>query len=440
MDTVTQVCETLQIVLNEEARQAGRESGFIRRERKLSGASFVQTLVFGWMANPQASLEELSQAAATCGTEISAQGLAERFTESAAACVRQVLEASLTYAVEAAGGSVAALARFKGVYLQDSTVIALPASLASVWRGCGNQSGNSAGLKVQTVFEYQSGRLRLSLHAASAHDSPLQTIALPQGALRLADTGYFHARSFERLNEGQVYWLTRVPAHVQVWENEGRARPLVEWLEQHTVNGQCACACACACDASVCLTGQKLACRLLAQRVTPAVAQQRREQAQAEAQRRGRSVSPGAWALCEWTVMATNLSVAQLSLAEALTLLRLRWQIELLFKLWKSHVVFKEWRSQQPWRILCEVYGKLLMVVVQHWLLLLACWDVPDRSLVKASQTLRKHAFHLAAVLFDLPRLRLALQLICRTVSRCRLNKRQAHPATFQRLMSLGCP
>lgn len=430
MDTVAQVCETLQEVLNVVARQAGRESGFVQRERKLNGASFVQTLVFGWMANPQASLEELSQAAATCGVEISPQGLAERFTEQAAACLRQVLEVSLDYAVEVAGGTLESIARFNGVYLQDSTVIALPASLASVWKGCGNQMGSSAGLKVQTVFEYQAGKLHLSLHPACAHDSPLQTLDLPRGALRLADTGYFQVKSFQALNEGQVYWLTRIPAHVQVWDKDERATSLAEWLEHHAVND--------CCDAPVRLTGQKLACRLLAQRVAPTVAQQRRARAQAEAQRRGRAVSPSAWALSEWTVMATNLAADQVSLAEALTLLRLRWQIELLFKLWKSHASFHDWRSQQPWRILCEVYGKLLMVVVQHWFLLLACWDVPDRSLFKAIQTLRKQAFHLAAVLFDLPRLRLALQLIRRTVSRCRLNKRQAHPATFQRLMSLS--
>ena len=430
MDTVAQVCETLQEVLNVEARQAGRESGFIQRERKLNGASFVQTLVFGWLANPQASLEELSQAAATCGLEISAQGLAERFTEQAAACVRQVLEASLGYAVEAEGGSLAGIARFAGVYLQDSTVIPLPASLASVWKGCGNQAGSSAGLKVQTVFEYQSGRLRLSLHPACAHDSRLQTLDLPKGALRLADTGYFQVTSFQALNERQVYWLTRIPAHVQVWDAENRAHTLADWLERYAGEDGY--------DAPVRLTQQHFACRLLAQRVAPRVAQQRRARLQAEAQRRGRPVSPRAWALCDWTVMATNLALSQLSLTEALTYLRLRWQIELLFKLWKSQAMFQTWRSQQPWRILCEVYGKLLVVVVQHWLLLLACWDVPDRSLFKAVQTLRKQAFHLAAVLFDLPRLRLVLSLLRRTLSRCRLNKRQAHPATFQRLMRLS--
>jgi hypothetical protein len=292
--------------------------------------------------------------------------------------------------------------------------------------------GGSAGLKVQTVFEYQSGRLSLSLHPASAHDNPLQSLDLPKGALRLADTGYFHIDRFQTLNQRQVYWLTRVPAHIRVGEAEGNTQSLVEWLEQHATAG--------CCDAQVHLTGRHFDCRLLAQRVSAAVAQQRRDRAQADAQRRGRAVTPQVLTLCDWTVLATNLSPSQLSLAEALTLLRLRWQIELLFKLWKGQAVFQHWRSHQPWRILCEVYAKLLMLVVQHWFLLLTCWDLPDRSLFKAAQTLRKHAFHLAAVLFDFPRLLLALDLIRRTVSRCRLNKRRAHPATFQRLMSLSFP
>src|SRR5690606_39943570 len=66
-------------------------SEFIQRQRKLNGESFASSVVWGYMAIPQASLAELSQAAALCGVNISPQGLAQRMTASAAECLRQVL-------------------------------------------------------------------------------------------------------------------------------------------------------------------------------------------------------------------------------------------------------------------------------------------------------------------------------------------------------------
>jgi hypothetical protein len=221
MTTIAQVSTALQYVLQEVAEKAGRDSGFIKRERKLSGASFVQTLVFGWMANPSGSLEELSQAAATCGVEISPQGLDARFSARAAECLKQVLEASLSCLVEADGGSIGLLSRFQGVYLQDSTVLGLPAALREIWPNCGNQSGQGAGLKLQTMLEYQSGRLQVSLHPARANDCPLQSLEMPVGALRLADTGYFDLQRFEQLTQRGVYYLSRVPARVRLWDEQG---------------------------------------------------------------------------------------------------------------------------------------------------------------------------------------------------------------------------
>ena len=68
-----------------------------------------------------------------------------------------------------------------------------------------------------------------------------------------------------------------------------------------------------------------------------------------------------------------------LSLEEALVLARCRWQLELLWKLWKSYGRIDESRSQNPWRVLCEIYAKLLGMLVQHWTLLASCWSQPDR-------------------------------------------------------------
>lgn len=47
LTTIQQLSEMLPELLKEDAKRIGRESGFIQRERKFSGASFAQSLVFG---------------------------------------------------------------------------------------------------------------------------------------------------------------------------------------------------------------------------------------------------------------------------------------------------------------------------------------------------------------------------------------------------------
>jgi hypothetical protein len=179
--TILELSEALQNVLIQDANRLGRSSGFIQRQRKLSGASFAQSLVFGWQANPQASLEELCQSAAVSGVHISPQGLQARLNSPQAnQFMRQLLEQSLTYLVVGDSELPSRLAHFTGIYLQDSTTLSLPDSLVSEWRGNGNQVTAKAGIKVQTVFNYQNGALQLQLTEAVRHDCGLQTVALPQ--------------------------------------------------------------------------------------------------------------------------------------------------------------------------------------------------------------------------------------------------------------------
>jgi hypothetical protein len=141
-----------------------------------------------------------------------------------------------------------------------------------------------------------------------------------------------------------------------------------------------------------------------------------------------------AW--CDWTLVVTNAPAALLSLCEALVLLRARWQVELLFKLWKSYGHIDESRSAKPWRVACEVFAKLLAMVVQHWILLTGCWAVPARSLVKAAQTLRQHALHLLCSLSAGAALCAAMATVQRCVATgCRLNRRKKHPNTYQLLL-----
>lgn len=144
-----------------------------------------------------------------------------------------------------------------------------------------------------------------------------------------------------------------------------------------------------------------------------------------------------AWA--DWTLYVTNVPAAQLSLAEAVVLGQARWQIELLFKQWKSDQLVDEWRTSNGWRILCEVYAKLIGSIITHWLIVVSCWGFANRSLRKAGQTIRQHALRLGLGLTDGDQGSAAIRDIQRCLQGgCRLNKRKRHPNTYQFLLDPG--
>ena len=434
MTTIPQVTQAMQACLGESARRAGHESGFVQRASKLGGAEMTQTLVFGWLANPQASWEELAQTAAALGVTISAQGLDQRLGPTAAACLQQVLGEAVQQVVQARAVPVGLLARFQGVYVQDSTTVTLPAALSALWAGCGGGQAagdGAAALKAQVQWELRTGQLSaLILQAGRTADRQAGGLLanLPAGALGLSDLGYFSLERLQSQSEQGSFWLTRVQAGTRLVMADGQNWVVSEWLASQGPASRV--------DTRVCLgAAHQLPCRLLAVRVPVELAQQRRRQLHAEARRRGQPVSRERLALADWTVYVTNVPAEQLSLEEAWILARVRWQIELLFKLWKSHGQIDEWHSGKPWRILCEVYAKLLGQLLQHWIILVSCWDCPDRSLVKAAQTIRKYALCLASAFGQGPELERALAVVQRCLATVgRLNQRRRAPSTAQLL------
>ena len=435
MATIPHLASAMQTVLGDVADATARATGFVQRTSKLTGAKFVQTLVWGWLANGDSTLDELTQMAINTGVQITPQGLDARFTPEAAACLAQVLAAAVRHLISAEGGTPTLLDRFTGVYALDSTAIALPDALAASWAGCGNgQGGSQATLKAQVRWELRRGTLEGPLlQPGRAHDrtSPLQDAPLPRGSLRLADLGYFNLGLFADLDRQGVYWISRLQMGTAVYAADGQPVALAQLLTEQ---------CQSELDLPVRVgKGQDLACRLVAQPVPAEVAQERRRKLRVEARQRGQTVSAARLRLADWTFYLTNLPVSLLSRAEVFVLARLRWQVELLFKLWKSHGQIDTSRSAKPWRILCEVYAKLLAMLVQHWLLLTGCWQVPNRSLVKAAKLVAKYACALACALENTAALRRLLRHLATCLAHgCRMNSRCSKPNSYQLIAQAG--
>ena len=193
--TVAQVSKKIQTLLCPTAHQVASECGLIKRQRKVSGPNLCQTLVMGWLSNPQATLEELCQTGAAVGLEISPQGLDQRFTEMTGEFLRRMLEEAIAVMFTAEPVATRLLRRFNGVYVTDSSIVQLPDELHDRWSGFGGRLATSrAAMKIQVRLDLLQGKLagplllpgRLHDRAAGALHEPL-----PPAGLHLADLGYW---------------------------------------------------------------------------------------------------------------------------------------------------------------------------------------------------------------------------------------------------------
>ena len=144
MTSVSQQAEVLQQILEEEAIQLAKETGFIERERAFNGADFAQALILGWLQRADERLEGLVQILERREVSITASGLSQRFTPEAASFLQRLLERCAQVQLQAEAVEVPLLRRFSAVIVEDSSVVMLPAELAEVWQGCGGSSGTSA--------------------------------------------------------------------------------------------------------------------------------------------------------------------------------------------------------------------------------------------------------------------------------------------------------
>jgi hypothetical protein len=84
------------------------------------------------------------------------------------------------------------------------------------------------------------------------------------------------------------------------------------------------------------ILGQKngVSVRLIMLKVPEDVVKERHNRLRRTAQKHGRVPSKESLALAHWTIILTNIPRKRADYSQILVLLRLRWQIERLFRLW----------------------------------------------------------------------------------------------------------
>jgi len=254
---------------------------------------------------------------------------------------------------------------FHSVKLLDSSYINLPENMRDQYRGYGSSYQNrpcstQGGLKIQLVYDYLNQIIsRLDFKEGVRSDQGYKDYLedISSGDLLIADLGYFAPNSFKIIDERKAYFLSRYKADTNLYEPDTNEKiDLLALLKNQEFMAK-----------EFLLGSQpKLKVSVVCQKLTQEQAAYRRRKANKLAKSRGYTSSRRNQHLLDWAIFITNIPSSYVAAEDLSKLYRLRWQVELLFKLYKSYGGIDKFYSKKPYRVLCQIYAKIIAMAMFH--------------------------------------------------------------------------
>lgn len=249
---------------------AEKEFPFIQRMRKITSVNLLNAIVFAFLQNKDATMEDIAEEFRMQGVEISPYAISKHCDKNAAQFLRCVFEKFLGQIPWNERQEFIKLTEhFKTVIIGDSTTIKFPESLKDEYPASGNTSTGSS-LKALVQFELLSGRLAgIKCAPGKTSDCKLYEMMQPPpiGTLELYDCGFF---SIDRLRERAAdgsYWISHIPATSIIY-SDGVKYVLGDFLETFSPNQTIV-------DVDVLLSEEKLPVRLVTFRAPKEVQEMR---------------------------------------------------------------------------------------------------------------------------------------------------------------------
>lgn len=415
-----------EILFSETANEVAQEVNFIQRHRNITGDQFSKTIILGLLENPNASRTELVSIAATVGDQIKPQSLDARLhSEESTAFFKSLLDKVLSIAwLQDKASLPESLTLFHDIILTDASIVRLPDVLEDLFSTGRKPEGQRAAAKIHARYSVVTKQVTIVLTPAQIHDQNIEWIPNPivPNQLFLMDLGYYKLDSFEQIDNANGYFITRYKTGTCLYTDLGEKIDLSTYLGKNDWF-----------DIAIEMGARKrIKGRLVGTKISEEKANERRRVLKRYCQKQGRQPSAESLFLCGYTVLLTNISSSELAQEVILNLVRVRWQIELLFKCWKSHLNrVNTWRSSNRSVILCMFYAKLLGCLVQQWLYLEACWARWNQSLFKSVKSIQRFIPELMKCVCDVVKCEKLLIEMKESLLVCTVSKRQNTPTCY---------
>jgi hypothetical protein len=337
-----------------------KAAGFIKRKRKLTADQFLIMLTLGQLSTKHPSLAGLL---ASVEAMVSREALHQRYTPEATAFMEDCFKKALSQRLQSHKPlSTHLLRHFKRLLIVDSSNWDLHSAVHRLLPGSGG-AASPANCKIQIWYDYKHSQLEFGEITPGNRTDTAYTSEIPSrvhpGDLVMFDLGYFCTKTFHLIVKKHAFFVSRLQSATGLYHPESLDRIHLDKILPNTDGN--------AYELDVILGSNKktqITCRLICLRVSEETANERRRRVKRSAQKKGYTASKRSLILCDWILMVTNVPKRWLPPQMVRPLYSIRWQIELLFKQAKSVIRIHQSNTKNPHRILCELYGKLTVLVL----------------------------------------------------------------------------
>lgn len=198
--------------------EKARDSGFVKRLRKLNPAYLLYILVFGISSHTKPTLEEVYRRyidfddTTDPKDKIKIQSFSNRFDEGMVKFLREMLDYYIdSTCLDCSAKLKGSLQNLKDILIQDSSIIRVSVKLKKVWPAL-RSNGSAAGLKIHAVYSAISHSLKsIEISGEREHDSKMLKIGPNvKDNLLLFDLGYYSNSIFAKINHYGGFFVSRL--------------------------------------------------------------------------------------------------------------------------------------------------------------------------------------------------------------------------------------